>query len=582
MKCDICEIGCRIEEGGSGRCKMYTCENNQIVECFPGQFSTLFPISIETVPTLHFYPNHKFLQVSSIGCSFTCPGCISEILVTGTQTLSATLKTVPAEKVIAKALNEGCIGIVFCLNDPTVSFFTFLNLAKKACEKGLKVGFSSNGYMTLKALDQLMPYIDFANIGLKGYSDRAYRACGAPSSKPVFRNIQYLFENKIHVEVAAIHMKGYEDEIRQVADFTASLSRDIPLQVMRFVPFGEADIDREPTIRESEALCSELGKDLNYVYLFNSPGADKLDTICPDCGATLISREFYGPMGARNTSALEEILSDTQCRCGTRPAIVGTYGKKRYDEHGFFGGYRTTRAFEMLHAVMVSIGADDPVKVSSLWLDLVRTNYLKEFHETVQLPEAYGGIIDRLAQKTGKTENGDRLKNYINERLEFISSRTRDVERPKVYYAMGYPLFALNAERFETNLVQAAGGLSLNKTLIRKGKPGITITKEEFMELDPEVIFISGFLSCPASDFYDYCISHDLDVPAVRNNRIYDHFPLWDFGSPRWILGLMYIANTLHPELFDFDMEQEADAFYQTFFNTPFEAKKANRSFYRV
>jgi hypothetical protein len=44
----------------------------------------------------------------------------------------------------------------------------------------------------------------------------------------------------------------------------------------------------------------------------------------------------------------------------------------------------------------------------------------------------------------------------------------------------------------------------------------------------------------------------------------------------------MHIANTLHPELFSFNMEEEANRFYTTFFNQPFDGQKANRSFYRV
>ncbi|MFZ7110473.1 MAG: radical SAM protein [Desulfatiglandales bacterium] len=578
MKCDICEIGCNILEGGLGRCRMYANTGGVLEERFADSYSTMFPISIETMPTLHFYPNHKFLQVSSIGCNFSCNGCISEILASGTETISATLIKMPPENVVEKAVEEDCKGITFCINDPTVSFFSFLSLAGAAKERGLLVGFSTNGYLTRRALERLIPYTDFVNIGVKGFSDDLYKSCGVPSSAPVFRNLKHLFEAGVHVEVAAIHMKGFEHEVSQTALFTASLSKDIPLQVMRFVPFGEAVLEFEPTIRESEALCADLQRHLNYVYLFNSPGTDLLNTRCPDCGQTVIAREFFGPMGARIISA----MPDAVCRCGTRPAIAGDYTPIRYDEHGFFGGYRTTRAFEMLHSIMVCIGAKDPEKISKLWFELIETDYLKEFHEVMQLPENYGDIIDLLAGKTGQVENGLLLKNYINEKFALIKAKTENVERPLVYYAMGYPLFALNAERFETNLVQAAGGISLNKKLNRKGKPGITLTKEEFVDLNPDIIFISGFLSCPVSDFYDYCIKHDLKVNAVQNKRIYDHFPLWDFGSPRWILGLMHIANTIHPELFDFNMEEEADRFYRAFFGKPFVAKRANRSFYRV
>lgn len=578
MKCGICEIGCHIPENGYGKCQMITVRGGVFTERYPDSYSTLFPISIETLPTLHFYPNHKFLQVSSMGCNFSCTGCISEILARGTETMPAVLKQMPPQKVVKKALHEGCKGIAFCLNDPTVSFFSFLKLARLAKENSLLVGFSSNGYLTEEALEALIPFTDFVNIGFKGFTDEAYQACGVPSAKPVFRNLKRLFEAGVHVEAAAIHMKGFEADVARIAGFVSSLSRDIPFQVMRFVPFGEADIEFEPTIRESEALCAELEKELAHVYLFNSPGSDRLNTLCPDCGETLITREFFGPMGSRITAH----LPGARCACGSRPVITGELAEKRYDEHGFFGGYRTTRAFEMLHAILVCIGAHDPEKVSELWFDLVQTDYLKEFHETVQLPDAYGDIIDRLALKTGCVQAGHQLKQYIGDTLTQIRSKTRDVKRPKVYYAMGYPLFALNAERFETNLVEAAGGECLNKQLMRKGKPGMTLSREEFMAMNPDLIFISGFLSCPVSDFYDYCIRHDLLVNAVKNNRIYGHFPLWDFGSPRWVLGLMHIANTLHPEIFDFDMEKEADEFYREFFNQPFDRKTANRSFYRA
>jgi pyruvate-formate lyase-activating enzyme len=556
---------------------MYTDRGGIIEERFPHSYSTLFPISIETMPTLHFYPNHKFLQVSSIGCNLSCNGCISEILVTNTETISATLKKMPPEKVIEKAIKEDCKGIAFCINEPTVSFFTFLTLAGLAKENNLLMGFSTNGYFTQQALEKLIPYTDFVNVGLKGFSNDLYKACGVPSSAPVFRNLKTLFEAGVHLEAAAIYMKGFENEITQIAEFLTSLSTDIPFQVMRFVPFGEAVMEFEPTIMESEALCAELKKHLTYVYLFNSPGSELLSTYCPNCGRPVITREFFGPMGAR----IIEAVPNAVCRCGKRPAIEGDASSKRYDEQGFFGGYRTTRAFEMLHSIMVCIGAEDPQKVSGLWFHLMETNYLKEFHDVVQLPEVYGDIIDRLAQESGRIEDGRRLKDYIQERLGLIQSQTEDVERPLVYYAMGYPLFALNAERFENNLVQAAGGTSLNKRLTRKGKPGITLSREEFMALNPDIIFISGFLSCPTSDFYEYCIKHDLKAKAVQHNRIYGHFPLWDFGSPRWILGLMHMANTIHPEIFSFDMREEADRFYRAFYKKPFDARMANRSFYR-
>ena len=68
-----------------------------------------------------------------------------------------------------------------------------------------------------------------------------------------------------------------------------------------------------------------------------------------------------------------------------------------------------------------------------------------------------------------------------------IARGVEGADRPRVYYAMGHPLFALNPGRFEGKLVEAAGGSYVNRSITREGKPGVTITPEEFIALDPQV-----------------------------------------------------------------------------------------------
>jgi hypothetical protein len=73
-----------------------------------------------------------------------------------------------------------------------------------------------------------------------------------------------------------------------------------------------------------------------------------------------------------------------------------------------------------------------------------------------------------------------------------------------------------------------------------------------------------------------------LNISAVKNKRIYRIYPGWNFGSPRWILGLMYIANEIHPEIFNFNIDDEADKFYGRFYRLNFSSIEPNRSFYRA
>lgn len=557
---------------------MYLNLNGEIVERFPDSYLTMLPITIETMPMTHYAPKNKFFQVSSVGCNFTCPGCISETLTVHADAVAGALtRAVPAE-VVARAKEEGCMGIVFCLNDPAASYYTFLALAREAKNAGLRVGCSTNGYFTEDALAALMPFLDFANIGLKGSSDKRYRDCGAKSSMPVFRNIRTLHDAGVHVEVSAMYINGADEEILDAARKVASVSRDIPLQVMRFVPFGEAAPGLEPTIKNSEHITQRLRAILRYVYLFNSPGTEYLDTICPVCGTPVIRREFYGPMGCRVTAALE----DARCPCGWQVPIRDRINAEQYTEYGMLGGYRTTRAIEMAHAILVILGIGDDEELGSVLGDIIKEDFIRGMHDRIQQIDSWIDLITDLSERTGREKEGGELISFIRKRVDCIAAGSAAAEsRPRVYYSMGYPLFALNAERFETNLVETAGGDCVNKRLERKGKPGVNIPAGELSALDPEFMFISGFLSSPASDYLEYCNTHGIEVDAVRTGRVLNMPAGWDFGSPRWILGLMLLANTIHPEIFSFDLEDEQREFYRKFYGITAGPIVTNRDFSR-
>jgi pyruvate-formate lyase-activating enzyme len=575
MRCPVCEIKCTIPLGGTGRCNMYTRDHTGIIERFPDTFLATFPVAIETQPMLHFFPGGTFLQVCTAGCNFRCGGCISEILVNHAESLARSGSAISTDDILRSAHEQGCIGVSFALNDPIVSFPTFCRLAKKARGEGLLTGCSTNGYLTEQSLTALIPVLDYVNIGLKGASDECYRACGAHDAGPVFRSIEQLFRAGVHVEVSLVYRKGGEDEVLTAARRIAGISREIPLQLMRFVPFGDTVPGSEPTIFESEHLCDRLKEILSWVYLFNSPGTRYLDTVCPECGAQCIGREFFGPMGAHITGTAK-----MTCDCGYIVPVKGDIATDIFSEPGMMGGYRVTRGLEMVWAILSCLGIDDPSVLSRIWGEVLGTGMLKkELHDRMNDIDAYLGFVMELAKKTGREDAGIELCEFIRNRLDMIRERVAEKPRPRVYYAMGHPLFALNPGRFEGKLVEAAGGIYVNRAIRREGKPGVTISRGEFMDLAPDFLFTSGFLTSTVEDTLRYCRDHSLDVPAVREGHVATMHPSWDFGSPRWILGLMMIANTLHPEIFDFSMEDEADLFYRKFYGVPYRSVATNRSF---
>ncbi len=580
--CPVCERRCRLDGNGKGACGLYGSVAGRLVERYPDHYLVVCPISIETMPMLHYRPGAKFLQVTTTGCNFDCPGCISTVLVREMSPDNRALKQMAPDQIVARAETSDCSGIVFLMNDPVAAFPRFLKIARLAHEAGLKVGCSSNAYFTAGSLAQLLPCLDFINIGMKGFSDAAYRRCGAPGIGPVLRNLATLHAAGVHVEVSCMLSRDNQSELTDLAHHLAKLSRDIPFQVMRFLPFETAALSQEPTIREAEAFTMALRRILNFVYLFNSPGTRLLDTLCPHCGRQVFGRDFYGPMGAKLHLPGQDNRQTEQCpACTTKLPVVGPVAADAHQEGDFEGGYPLTRALEMVEAMLIAMGVTRQEVVVRAWEDLLQGDGLSRFHIKIQNPRTYIDAVRHFGKIAKVPARAQALADYLEDRLGRIEARLAPmVQRPKVYYAMGQPLFYINGGRMENQLVEAAGGISVNRTLPPGGRPGSTLSVAELNRLNPEVIFISAFLTSPVSDFYDACLQLGLQIDAVRDRRIYTHpAPGWDFGSPRWILGLMHIAATLHPGLCDFDVNAEADLFYRTFYGMPWRPEEGNRSF---
>lgn len=582
ITCDICERKCPVSVGKTGACGRYREQDGAMVELFPNRYIVACPISIETMPILHYHPGGRFLQISTTGCNFDCPGCISTVIVKEMSPDSTALKKLTPEEVVQQALDTDCTGIAFLMNDPLAGLPTFIEVSVLARTKGLRVGCSSNAYFTESALARLLPNLDFINVGIKGFSDQAYRACGARSLEPVLRNLKTICESSVHVEVSCMVSRNNWEEVRSLARHIASLSRRIPLQVMRFIPLAAADISLEPSIRESEELCAELGETLDYVYLFNSPGTELLHTTCPQCGEVVFKRDFYGPMGAKLIASAGKALQENICpTCSRHLNIIGAPSRTAYQEGDFEGGYPFTRALEIVEAMLIAMGVNQKSTVVLAWEDFLSQDSLKVFHKAIQHPKTYIEMVRYFGRVAGVIDRSEALADYLEQQLTRIETALAPVRnRPRVYYAMGKPLFYIRDGRLENQLAESAGGTSVNRVLEASGRPGRSLSVAQLNELDPEVIFISAFISNSVEDFHAECLRIGVTAQAVLNKRIYTHpAPGWDFGSPQWILGLMYLATTLHGDLFDIDVMAEAEAFYQQFYGIGFSLADVNRSF---
>ncbi len=567
MVCTICERKCEVPEGGIGGCGMYTLEAGKVRERYPDRYLSALDTAIESMPMVHYHPRGKFLQVCTVGCNFACHGCVSELLTHHLSAIEGIFLTMTPEQVIQKALAEECMGIMFCFNEPTVSYFTFRRLAEMAKRKELLVGCSTNAYMTESALEDLLPFLDFVNVGLKGVTDEAYRTCGISSVAPILRNITTLHRKGTYIEISAIYRKHGNAEIVKTAGFVASLSKDIPFQVMRFIPFGDASIDMEPSVREAESVCTQLRQHLRFVYLFNTPGTEHLHSHCPQCGAKIMERGFFGPM----CSNLFRCMPEGRCHCGFQLPVRGTIHETPHRETGYFGGYRTIMAMNMIRSILSVIGVTEKAHVDAVMAGVLEEDFIKDLYGKLNRIDTYFETVDYFGALTGRESRAATYRDYVQARLDVIQRKIEGLEKPAVYYSLGHPLIAMFEEKLESRLIETAGGRLANRLLERESRPGITISKEQFCRLSPDMIIVQGFAAWPVDDFIGYCTENEMDVPAVRTRKVFHLHPYRSSASPDWILGLLCLANLLHPETFRFDLQKEADDFYRDFYNLPFE-----------
>jgi len=153
---------------------------------------------------------------------------------------------------------------------------------------------------------------------LKGDDQFYRRVCGA-RLEPVQRNIKLFWDEGVWVEATTLIIPGYNDsdeQLRDIANFLASVSQDLPWHVTAFYPMYKMK-DVPCTGAELLHRGLDIGQEagLKYVYAGNIPGESE-DTRCPVCGEVQIERLGHRVM--RNS------IIDGHCsKCGS--AIAGVW-----------------------------------------------------------------------------------------------------------------------------------------------------------------------------------------------------------------------------------------------------------------
>ena len=183
-----------------------------------------------------------------------------------------------------------------------------------------------------------------------------------------------------------------------------------------------------------------------------------------------------------------------------------------------------------------------------------------------------------LGTAVGKEEQARAYVKYYDDTVKFVAERNsklKDTQLPLVYLVgpMG-SLSTCSADMYQNFLIKQCGGKNAGEELKADaaGKGWVEISAEQLLKWNPDFILVPQYSGSTPEDIYND--SRFQGLKAVKDKQVL-WFPSklnpWDYPSPQAVLGIKWLAKTLHPDIYkDVDMTAEANKFFQQFYNKSF------------
>ncbi len=323
-RCMVCERRCTLAPGSWGFCRNRRNEGGIVYNEYYGLLSAVESRPIEIKPLFHYWPGSTSLTYSGWGCNYRCPWCQNHHLSQVEPDPENSIYMEPRE-LVDYAVKMGDEGICASFNEPTIHLEYVLDASREAKKRGLYSTMVTNGYFTLRALEELVEAgVDGFSIDIKGCPD-TYQKLLAADPMVVLRNARRLLDLGAHVEMVFLVVtkaNDWEECIRWVLEKHLDiLGPSVPLHINRYYP---ANRWHEPPTSIGKLLWAyeearRMG--IEYVYIGNIGDPRYETTYCPKCGKTLIVREGY-------TVTYYRLDGDRCPRCGYRVTLRGQYVSK--------------------------------------------------------------------------------------------------------------------------------------------------------------------------------------------------------------------------------------------------------------
>lgn len=181
--------------------------------------------------------------------------------------------------------------------------------------------------------------------------------------------------------------------------------------------------------------------------------------------------------------------------------------------------------------------------------------------------------ISLVGTATGSTALADELLAFSDDETAQLETLMADVERPTVYLAGNSDLLSTAGDAmYQSDMIRLAGGQNVAAEIT--DTYWAEVSYEQILAWDPEYIILASDASYTCEDVLnDEALA---SCTAVVNGNVYQipgDAEAWDSPVPSGILGSVWLASILHPEVMS---TEDANAvmgnYYDTFYHFTYPA----------
>jgi pyruvate formate lyase activating enzyme len=150
----------------------------------------------------------------------------------------AALTAISPEELVSQVRNLGLSAVAYTYTEPALQAEYILEAAPLLRNAGIATALVTNGMFSRILLNELLPWIDAANVDVKTFDPEKYAALGG-SLDVVRENVEAMARAGVHVELTSLIVPGVSDskeDFDRMVDWIAGVSEDIPLHISRYFP----------------------------------------------------------------------------------------------------------------------------------------------------------------------------------------------------------------------------------------------------------------------------------------------------------------------------------------------------------